>query len=70
MGRKSSYERMDACYEDAVRKISEDRSFRDPASYFVNLEMIRKTKQVSHGNERLFYVAEDGSLLQRTDEFQ
>ena len=61
MGRKSCYEWMDACYEDAVRKISEDRSFRDPASYFVNLEMIRKTP---------FYVAENGSLLQRTDEFK
>lgn len=70
MGRKSCYERMDACYEDAFRKISEDRSSRDPASYFINLEMIQKTKQVSQGSERLFYVMEDGSLVQRTDEFQ
>ncbi len=70
MGRKSCYERMDAYYADALSEISEERLNRDPASYFVNVEMIRKTERVSHGSERLFYVAEDGSLVQRTDEFR
>lgn len=70
MGRKSSYERMDECYKDAFRKVSEDLSSRDSASYFISLEMPLKTKQVSQGSERLFYVMEDGSLARRTDEFQ
>lgn len=70
MGRKDCYERMDTYYADALREVSEERLSRDPASYFVNAEMIRKTKRVSQGNDRLFYVAEDGSLVRRTDEFR
>lgn len=70
MGRKNCYEQMEAYYTDALREVSEERLYRDPASYFVNVEMIRKTKRVSHGNERRFYVAKDGSLVRRTDEFK
>lgn len=70
MARESCYERMDAYYEEALRKVSEERLSMDPASYFVNAEMIRKTERVSWGNERLFVVGEDGSLTRRTDQFK
>lgn len=70
MARKSYRERMDAYYTDALRKVSEERLTRDPASYFINAEMIRKTKRISHGNKRMFCVGENGSLTRRTDEFR
>jgi|InofroStandDraft_1065614.scaffolds.fasta_scaffold266928_1 hypothetical protein len=66
MARKSCYELMDKYYADAVRRHQEDREFRDPGSSFVNIEQIRKTKRVSHGNKLFFRVREDGSLERRT----
>ena len=69
MARKNCYEQMEAYYADALREVSEERLIRDPASYFINAEMIRKTKRISRGNERLFHVRKDGSLSQRADEF-
>lgn len=67
MSRKTCYELMDECYAEAVRKVQEDRQSRDPGSYFVNIEQIRKTKQVGQGNELLFRVGEDGALENRPD---
>lgn len=70
MVRKTYYELMDKCYETACCKIKRNQLYYDSASYFVNLDMIRQTKRKSCGNERLFYVADDGSLMPRTDEFR
>lgn len=70
MVRKTYYELIDKCYEAACREIERNQLNHDPASYFVNLDMICQTKRKSHGSERLFYVAADGSLVPRTDEFR
>lgn len=70
MARKDYFEIMDIRCEEAYNDIAVARSSRDPASYFINLNMIHPTKETSRESERLFRVTEDGSLAWRTDEFK
>jgi len=65
VSRKSYLDMMEECCEEARHEIERERLLRDTASYFVNLDMIHKTKRKSKGDELLYCVAGDGSLIPR-----
>lgn len=66
MPRKSCYDRLEECYERAVKRVTlEDQIQHLSENTGTFIGVITPTKLVSHGSERLFYVCEDGALIPR-----